>query len=535
MANFLSETKVQIIEALARLGWSLRRIQGETGTRRETAGRYVRAAGLAVRPPGRWGHGPPEAAIEVSTDSGPTILSPEAPPARAPRRQARSACEEHREFIETAVLRGRNAVSIWQDLVDIHGFAAGYASVKRFVRRLRARAPEGCGVIETAPGEEAQVDYADGPLVRDPVTGKYRRPYLFIMTLGWSRKCVRLLTWKTSAETWARLHEEAFRRLGGATATVVLDNLKEGVLSPDIYDPALNPLYRDVLAHYGAVAMPCRPRDPDRKGKVERAVQHTAGTRFKGRKFEGLEEAQADLDHWDARWADTRIHGTTKRQVAAMFEEERPSLAPLPVEPFRYYRHGVRTVHLDGCVEVDRAYYGTPPGFIGRRVAVRWDDHVVRIISAETGELLVEHVRTSAGRRRMRDEDRPANTPVGVARLLSRAEAVGEQVGVLCRAIHEREGAPGVRRVLGVLSLARRHGAAALETACRTALEMEMPTYRFVKHWIEKHPPIQLTLKQVDPLIRELTHYRDLIEARTADPDPNDPDRNDLDRKEATP
>ena len=74
------------------------------------------------------------------------------------------------------------------------------------------------------------------------------------------------------------------------------------------------------------------------------------------------------LDHWEERWADTRIHGTTKRQVAAMFAEEKPSLLPLPVEPFRYYQYGERTVHLDGCVEVEAAYYGAPPGWIGWRV-----------------------------------------------------------------------------------------------------------------------------------------------------------------------
>lgn len=538
MANFLSDAKVKAIEVLARLGWSLRRIEVETGARRETAGRYVRAAGLPVRPPGRWGHGPPKEpdpkaaievstdpgegpkpAIEVSTDSGPVIVAVE-----APRSRARSACEEHREFIEAGVLRGRDAAAIWQDLVDGHGFSAGYSSVKRFVRRLRARSPEMSGVIETAPGEEAQVDYTDGPLVRDPATGKFRRPRLFIMTLGWSRRCFRRLVWKSSAEVWARLHEEAFRHFGGAVATVVLDNLKEGVLSPDIYDPALNPLFRDVLAHYGAVALPCRPRDPDRKGKVERAAQHTA-RRLRGMRFESLEAAQAYIDHWDARWADTRIHGTTKRQVAAMFEEERPSLLPLPLEPFRYYRYGNRTVHLDGCVEIARAYYRAPSALLGQEVPVRWDERVVRILDPKTGELVVEHMRTSPGRRRGREEDRPEGTPVGVARLLARADRFGEPVGVLCRSIHEREGAPGVRRIFGVLSLARRHGASAIETACREALEMGMPTYRFVKHWIEKHPPVHLTLKQVDPLIRELTHYRDLIEARTKDLDP----------KEATP
>jgi transposase len=165
--------------------------------------------------------------------------------------------------------RGRNAKAIWQDLVDIHGFAGGYQSVKRFVRHLRGKPiPDACAVIETAVGEEAQVDYGTGPLVRDSRTGKYRRTRLFVLTLGYSRKSVRLLEFHSSAQIWAELHEKAFRRLGGVTRVVVLDNLKEGVLRPDIYDPTLNPLYRDVLAHYGAVALPCRVRDPDRKAYV---------------------------------------------------------------------------------------------------------------------------------------------------------------------------------------------------------------------------------------------------------------------------
>ncbi len=138
------------------------------------------------------------------------------------------------------------------------------------------------------------------------------------MTLGYSRKSVRLIVPRSSTEVWAELHERAFRRLGGSTRIVVLDNLREGVIKPDIYDPAVNPVYRDTLAHYGAIAMPCRVRDPDRKGKVESAVGH-AQQKLRGLRFESIEEAQACLDRWEERWADTRIHGTTKRQVSVMF------------------------------------------------------------------------------------------------------------------------------------------------------------------------------------------------------------------------
>ena len=166
--------------------------------------------------------------------------APPPPPGRAP---SASACEPYRELIEDALGRRRNAMAIYQDLVSFHGFTAKYASVRRFVRKLGGHnAPEARAVIQTAPGEEAQVDYGDGPMVRDPQSGKYRRVRLFVLTLGYSRKSVRLLTFRSSTRIWAELHQESFRRLGGSVRVVVLDNLLEGVLKPDIYDPTLNPL-----------------------------------------------------------------------------------------------------------------------------------------------------------------------------------------------------------------------------------------------------------------------------------------------------
>jgi transposase len=146
-------------------------------------------------------------------------------------------CEPYGEAIQAGLSRGRNAMVIWQDLVDTCGFQATYQSVQRFVRKLRpSPLPEARVVIETATGEECLVDYGDGPMVRNPATGKYRRTRLFVMTLGYSRKSVRLLVFHSSSRIWAELHEKAFRRLTGATRVVVLDNLREGVLTPDIYD-----------------------------------------------------------------------------------------------------------------------------------------------------------------------------------------------------------------------------------------------------------------------------------------------------------
>jgi transposase len=533
----LSDEKKQQVLALGRLGWSLRRIQEATGVRRETASSYLKGADIAVRAPRT--RRPPRPASGSITDpalaakpaSGSTTdLALTAKPAsgsttepapeagaleRPGRAPAASACEPYRELIELALQRGRNAMAIWQDLVDDHEFAAGYASVRRYVAKLRGRqTPEERAVIETAPGEEAQVDYGDGPMVRHPETGKYRRTRLFVLTLGYSRKAIRLLVFRSSSQTWGELHERAFRRLGGAPRIVVLDNLKEGVIKPDIYDATINPLYRDVLAHYNVVAIPCRVRNPDRKGKVERSVGHAKNTPLKGLRFESLAEAQAYLDRWEERWADTRIHGTTKRQVAAMFVEEKPHLQPLPVEPFRYYEYGTRVVHLDGHVEIAGAYYHAPPGWIGRRMHAQWDPSRVRLLDQQ-GVLQREYKRQRRGGRRALPGDEPKRTPPRISTLLVKAARVGDNVGALCDAIWRNDGEAGVRRVQGVMALVKKHGAATVDDASAAVLELGAANYHSLRRYLERRPSAPVSLKQVDPLIRALTHYRDFIADQT--------------------
>src|ERR1700730_518778 len=242
MSNVLSEAKKQQVIALGRLGWPLRRIEQATGVRRETAGAYLKAAGIGVRPPRGWGRrAPAKPANEVTTGSdaaepastvtpnpnptpNPENLSTKgkakaetakpanenavttgfgvelnASKAKDPKHTlSTSFCEPFREAIELGLSRERNAMAIWQDLVSESGFNGGYQTVKRFVRKLRGNQPaQPRAVIVTAPGEEAQVDYGTGPMVRDPQTGKYRRTRLFVLTLGYSRKAVRLLCFRS--------------------------------------------------------------------------------------------------------------------------------------------------------------------------------------------------------------------------------------------------------------------------------------------------------------------------------------------------
>ena len=259
--NVLKPEKVAAIVVLLKNGVSQHEINRKTGIDRKTIRKYAERHNIA--PPAG-----DEDSKSPTLATGPDEGDGENPPPRPPGQAsevapcrgssyARSACEPYREWIEAQVRQGRNAISIYQDLVELHAFEHKYNSVKRFVRRLRKKDPKQFGRLEFMPGEEAQVDYGTGARALHPC-GKYRRPRLFVMTLKYSRRSFRKVVWNSSKETWARLHEEAFRYFGGCPQYIVVDNLKEGVLKPDIYELALNPLYAAVLDHYGVVADPAR-------------------------------------------------------------------------------------------------------------------------------------------------------------------------------------------------------------------------------------------------------------------------------------
>jgi transposase len=532
MANVLNHEKKSQIEALGRLGWSLRRIEAETGVRRETTSRYLKLAGIVVRErrrrrlQGLDGPGDPVLTVAPAPGGG---LPPAGPKAaseptssleRPSGPRTASGCEPYREWITEELDKRRRITAIYQGLVERHGFDHSYECVKRFVRRIRKER----GVqpahprIETPPGEEAQVDYGTGPMVRDPKTGKYRRTRLFAMTLGFSRRAVWRIAWKSSVEIWCRLHEESFQRIGGVPKVIILDNLREGVVKPDIYDPEINRLYADMLRHYGCVALPARVRHPDRKGKVESSVGYAQGTALAGQRFETMDAANEHLDNWTERWADVRIHGTTKEQVRARFELERPHLLALPCDPFTYWKEGLRRVGLDGYVEVEAAYYSTPPGCIGQDLRAQWDERRVRLLDPTTGELLREHWKTTRGSRRQEPEDRPHKTPPTTIALLARAKGSGPAVGSLCAAMHASDGEMAVRRIQGVISLVRKHGPTTVDRACSDAMELGCADYRAVKKLLDRRRETAVGLKQTDDLIRQLTIYRDIVADITPSP-----------------
>ena len=513
--NVLKSHKRITILTLQAGGASQREIARRTGVDRKTIRRHGRAAkspGVATGSEGPGGQIPPPrppGPDGVSPGLGPQATQPATP----------SACEAHRAWIEAQVQLGRNAMSIYQDLVEDHGFRHRYNSVKRFVAHLRRREPERFDVLEYLPGEEAQVDYGQGALTLYK-PGRYKRPYLFVMTLKYSGKSFRKVVWKTDQQIWAQLHEEAFRAFGGCPQYAVLDNLKEGVIRPDLYEPELNGVYAAMLAHYGVVADPCRVRDPNRKGTVESAIQHTQATALKGRRFDSIDEQNTWLAHWEERWAAPRIHGRKKRQVLEMFREEQPHLKPLPSEGFRYFKPVTRTVDDAGLVQVDGSYYAALPAAPHAVVTVRVYDREIEVLDLH-GQVLRRHEKAlRKGSFTIEEGDRLFNPSRETVRLLSRTDAIGPSTAAFARELFARSGRPGQRALYGLASLTRTYPRTEVEAVCGRLLEARCFSYAAVKRALERRLEAASTtaapaLLQSGPVIRDLAEYQSFWETHS--------------------
>jgi transposase len=511
------------IQTLLDNGATQREIQRFTGVDRKTIRRYQRVSNS----PG----------VATGSEAAGSQIPPPRPPAPQgaagceATRVTPSTCEPYRAWIEVQVGLGRNAVSIYQDLVEAHGFRHAYNSVKRFVARLKARVPERFDVLEFLPGEEAQVDYGQGALTRYRA-GKYRRPYLFVMTLKFSGKSFRKVVWKTSQEIWAQLHEEAFRAFGGCPQYVVLDNLKEGVIRPDLYAPELNAVYAAMLSHYGVVADPCRVGDPDRKGTVENAIGHTQSTALKGRKFDTMEAQNTWLAHWEERWAALRIHGRKKRQVLEMYREEQPHLRALPLEGFRYFKQATRTVDDAGLVQVESSYYAALPAAPHSEVTVRIFERAIEILDA-TGQVLRRHPKSERkGTFAIEHADRIFNPSRESARLLAKAQRIGPRTAALARELFARLGRPGQRALYGLANLARHYPCADIEAVCSRLIDAQCFSYAALKRALERKAATALAkaqapnLTQSGPHIRVITEYQSFWETHSQTHPQEDSDGN---------
>jgi transposase len=528
MANLLKMAMIETIVRLHRQGWSNRRIARELGVDRDAVSRHLRRALVnpkaAKAPPGSATTSAEAKAAKAPPGSATT--SAEAKAAKAPTGSEpvlglgqRSRCAPWRSVILAKLGVGLTAQRIYQDLVSEHGFDGKYHSVRRYVRLLGQGQALPFRRMECAPGEEAQVDFGSGIPVTD-AQGRRRRTHVFRIVLSHSRKGYSEAVYRQTTDDFLACVENAFVSFGGVPKTLVLDNLKAAVETPDWYDPDLNPKLRSFADHYGVAVLPTRPGTPRHKGKVESGVGYVKKNALKGRSFASLEEENQCLWRWEETVADTRVHGTTRQQVGKVFAEvERSALGPLPLERFPFFQEGRRSVNRDGHVEVARAYYSAPPEYLGRKVWVRWDSRTVRLFNGRL-EQIAMHVRMEPGRfstdARHIVSRKMSTLEHGAAWMLERARtSIGMHAAGWAEAVMQTRGIEGVRVLQGLLSLGKRHAALDLEKACETAASYACYRLRTIRTLLKRQAPKQesLAFLETHPLIRSLDDYAALVHA----------------------
>ncbi len=496
----LKVNQQQTIVALRRQGWSKRRIARELDLDRATVRRYLAQADSKSPTPqtGSAESSPPKSPTNPQTGSS-TGCGPA------------SLCEPWREQIERALALGLSIQRIYQDLVVERQFAGSYFAVRRFVLRRVSSQELPFRRMESAPGRELQVDFGLGAWVIEG--DKRRRPHLFRAVLSHSRKGYSEVVWRQTSESFIRSLENAFRHFGGVTATVVIDNLKAGVIQADWFDPQINPKLEEFARHYGTVILPTKPAMPRHKGKVEAGVKYAQNNAVKGRSFESLAAQNRFLSEWEQNVADTRIHGTTRQQVGKLFETtERSALQPLPAGLFPVFEEAPRTVHRDGYVEFKRAYYSAPPEYVGRQVWVRQEARLLRLYNtrreqialhtlAEPGKFTTDPVHLHSRKRHIIER--------GADYLLGRCRLIGPLTGTWAEVMHQTRGPQSLRVMQGSLQLAEKHPTTDLEKAAKVATHHGAWRLRDLKRLLELPGNVmQLDFLEAHPLIRSLDAYR---------------------------
>jgi len=512
----MSERKLKLMDIREilnhlRARHSDRQVQRDTGFDRRTVKRYrtwAQAQGLLA------GELPTLEVLQALLESS---FQEKVPP------QNMSSVEGYRDLIENWVKQGVEVAAIRQRLME-RGYTGSYASVWRFVRRLKpGRAKELTVRVETKPGEEAQVDFGYAGRMFDPESGKLRKTWAFVMTLSWSRYQYVEFVWDQKVETWLGCHRNAFAFFRRVPQRVRVDNLKAAILKATQDDPQVQYAYRECAEHYGFLIAPCRVRTPQHKGKVEQGGVHYVCRNFLGgREPTTLSKANRDVLVWCRTTAGLRIHGTTKEKPLERFEQvERQHLLPLPETPYDLATWKHIKVYQDCYIAFDDAFYSVPCRLYPGQVWVCGGAKQVRIFD-EKQHLVTTHERASQpGQRLTKLEHLPPEKVPGLTQddesLRTEAQAIGPATAKIIQTLLDDPVLYRIPTAGRLVRLANRFTAQRLEAACQRALAFDDTSYKTIKRILERGLETQQVIPPVclSPATTFARHPKELVGALT--------------------
>jgi transposase len=418
-------------------------------------------------------------------------------------------------------VKSKIAFEVICEKYDLSG-KVSYSSFKNFVRhhQIVISADKATCRLEVEPGSEAQLDYGKVGLLFDPLTGNNKTVHAFITTLSFSRHKFVEFTFQQNQQSFVASHVNMFEFFGGVPHRLSLDNLKNGVIKPHLYDPQLNRTYQELAEHYGCFIDPCRVSHPQDKGKVERDVQ-TVRQQFRKllALYPSLTLAQANqlIQQWAINDYGQRDHGTTHWKPYPTFnEQERPRLKRLPVQPFDLSQWKQAKVHPDHYIQFNNKAYSVPHRFVGKTVWVRGTHNIVQIYHQQ--QLIKQHP-IPKGFRQTDINDFPPNFQAvldkGLPRLLQqKASDIGPQFGTLIRTLLEQHAFLNMRRAQGLVNLAEKYPLPLVEQAAELALNQQLSTHpKLFQRLIEtlqknnqQQSPIQLSQQSLE-FVRDMDYF----------------------------
>lgn len=464
-------------------GRSLNEMSGSLGVDRKTIRKYIAPAVAAGIEPGS---GPAK-----GEDEWHELVRewfPELSDVRL-RQVTWPAIAAHHDYITAQMKAGVRMSTIHQRLQDEHGLAASVASFRRYVAANIPEEARRAQVTVWNPrpaeaGEQAQIDYGQLGRWLDPVTGKLRVVWAFVMVLACSRHMFVRPVLKMDQRAWTECHVLAFEFFGGVPARLVPDNLKTGVDKPDLYDPKLNRSYAELAEHYGCLVDPARAVKPRDKARVERPMPYVRDSFWRGREFASLEQMRAEGARWSLEVAGRRAcRPLDGAAPAAVFDAvEREALRPLPADPFVLATWARAKIGPDIHAQVERVLYSVPWRHIGKTADVRVTATMVQFFIG--GELVKSHPRKARGKQTDFGDYPPEKIAFHMRTpQWCRKQAAG--IGPSCEYLIGELLAEGalyrLRAAQGVIGLADKHDPGRLEAACAKAIAAGDPSYRTVR------------------------------------------------------
>lgn len=405
------------------------------------------------------------------------------------RNKSAHPLDRHRELIESWLEKKISLTRIHEELQKEYNYPLGYDSIRRYIKSRKIKPNPVYTVLNTEPGEEAQVDFGYLGRVLDEY-GKNRKAYVFAMIMSYSRKKYFEVVFDQKVETFIQCHINALGYFGGVPKLIKIDNLKAAILEASFYEPKYQREYAAFAGYYGFISFPCKARHPEVKGKVESGIKYVKGNFMAGRKFKNHQDLEQQLQGWQENICNQRVHGTTRKIPAKIFlKEEQNKLKSLPQKAWEIYRIEKRSVKSNCHIFVGKNYYSVPYKYVGETVIVKISSRMVRIYYK--GEEVRRHsLVVGVGQYKTIEEDYPEWKRISETEYQRKQEErmkdIGESAHDYFKEIMKRYPYHWGGKINGIVQLSRRYGKEAVNLSCQRAADFEVYSYRSIANICRK-------------------------------------------------